>query len=232
VLIDWVSLSNQPLRLNPYVTGFRRFVSVYLASLFTPGRLGRLLPPRVSAWDAFCYSVVVRCVAALIISAITVADPTTTLSTPDIGLLVLLTSLYVVLASLASDVFIAGTLAARAEPRQVAKQQRFRFWFALCCAFSSHLILSAASIPTCFVAAGMVWDDGQGDDLAVLFLIIGTTAPFLFGAWWWFCLGRAIFVRGVSSGAKWLIVALIPLLGAAGAYVASVFIGLVWHMVD
>lgn len=234
-LTDWVCRPKQPMRLNLDTTGLRRFTGVFLASLFAPKRVGRYLSPCVNSWEAFRYSLVIRLCAALLVPVVTIlvqaASPEWTLSARDIGLLLVTFGPVVVLASLTSDLLITAMLVGRVEPHQVQRKNRFSFWFAVCCAFSPHLIFWTATLTVYYAAADRMEHMPSDAYLGFLarLMVLGFVAFLGCALWWWFCLGRAIGMRGARTLGKWFIVASIPLLGATGAYIAGTFCGLcVW----
>lgn len=218
-LIHWTYSDRQPLPFGNLESPVERS-SLVAVTLFSPGQLGRLLPPHADADAAKHHATVMHGWAGLGVPLFFIFLVSIVLGESGVLLVVLLVPLPMMLAATACE-HLTATLIFRWVPPLVVPTKDYRqFWLTLVRCFSTHLL--AGSTLLC-LAIGLVALLQQASRKFAGASVSGTelfTLPplALLGAllWWWYGLARAILARSAASPARTVVIALIPVVGVAG----------------
>jgi len=202
LLANWSTAVDLPVPYGYPLPAYVRYRTLAWASLFVPGQLGRKLPPIANIESIMRYSMGVR-VIAMFIFAISF-HAATWYEYWGIGhcLPLLLSAVLFVLLPLCIELAIARSLARKAEPRSVLQPLWYRFWRMLCHCFSTHLILFSLLLSSLVILVAIGQMTTGWDDFIFIFFIINLSLLVLSYLWWWFCLGKAVFARSISSKSR------------------------------
>lgn len=218
-LLYWTTGQEVPLLGDPGGEGVQPTESILAASLVWPGRLGRNLSPYAGRKASLSYSRTMRVSAIVLTGSIGIS------LIPGFGTLILAVAagFGVLVGSALAELTLAAILDHLVQPVAVNRAARYNFWLVLCRCFSGHLFVSGAAV----ILSGLIVMSGLNH------VLIYQQAPILTGAaivWWWICLGRAVWARGLPTGGRIVALFLVPVVAALAIMVGS-FVAFIFGMV-
>jgi hypothetical protein len=215
----------QPSALGPLWPGSR--VSVATASLFMPGRVGRFLPPRPNQARINEAAAVSRLIALILFVILLIGGFASLQSGTTVVIVLVLGPIAAWSLSDLCESTIALLAARLVEPVGVQAHNRRLFWRCLCRCFSTHLAVHMSLLCCSAIAIVLLAENSaafRASPVSVLGLLMAPTLISM--SWWWLCLGRAIWVRGIPSTGRTILILLIPIIGGAYMVLFTILSGI------
>lgn len=209
-LLFQATSENIPMRVWLKATGFRAWFSLFGLCLFSPGRLGQMLPASPNLSELFWYGMAMRIGASAIIAA--------AISFPDqpkypLQIIVMILSA-VLVGSLCCEWILVFLLSLIAKPLGVQTKDVGHFWRGLCYCLSSYLASSSVGLAIGLILLGST--RRSPSDIAA---VLANLLPLIATGWWWHSLGQAIRKRTLPSLGR----TIMPLISALVALLAIIF---------
>jgi len=205
-LVEWTTGRDQPLpfgRTQPH-----KFRSIFLASLFTPSKLGRQLPPYPDLGEAFLYSLEVKAITAgFVVSSLSFV-PGSHNREKQIFILVAIS-----LGCFLCEVLLSAAFRLLVKTRcGNPDEDPMFFWLAFSSCFAGY-----AAIVAVVIVVGNLILELEYFINSILgsheVIVYGTIfiMPFIIALWWWSSLSRALHARCESSWRATVAALLVPI---------------------
>jgi hypothetical protein len=197
-LVEWTTGRDQPLpfgRAQPHT-----FLSIFRASLFTPSKLGRQLPPYPNLGQAILYSLAMKTIATgFIASALLFMFA----SLGEDAFMIIFFCFVAIFGGCAlCEVLLATAFGLLAKPQCGSPEEDpISYWMTFSSCFAGYAVLVALDIAAAFLI--IAFEDsfpsllGNYEEILYGTLII---MPLIIALWWWHSLSRALRAR---SGSSW-----------------------------
>jgi len=209
LLIKRATIPDQPLPYGYPYCEKTSYTKIFLASLFTPARLGRLFPASPASDDARIYSLCVRAIGICIFAILQAFAYASISELFDITFLAIIPAVI----SFVYEFYFGRLLSKHVVPIKVSPDKRLIFWQALCHCFGTHfacamILVGVYSVLISRFEIGLI-QRGIYDWSIIIYLLLFTGLIFV---WWWYCLGSAVAARSVPSQKRTAIILLIPII--------------------
>ena len=197
-LIEWTTEHDQPLpfgRTQPHT-----FFSIFRASLFTPSKLGRQLPPYPNLGQAILYSLAMKTIGTgFIASALLFMFASLS---EDAYMIIFFCFVAIFGGCALCEVLLATAFGLLAKPQCGSPEEDpISYWMTFSSCFAGYAVLVALDIAAAFLI--IAFEDSSPSLLGNYEVIVYGTLiimPLIIALWWWHSLSRALRAR---SGSSW-----------------------------